>query len=438
MSTATWLRGDVFDVLRTIPDGSVDLVCTSPPFWKQRAYLPLDHPMKDKEIGQEPSPAAFIDVMLALSAEYRRVLSKYGSIAIELADTSAMSGGAGGDYQTGGFRDGQPHWSGSAAAHKVQRVHDPSLGPPIPSRRNLRAGTDRVPGGVSARRGHGARGDDTPEAKSLCMIPESYRIALAYGLNPLTGQPSPADRWIVRNVVDWCRLNPTPGDDGDKFRRASSDIVIATLHPKRWWDGDAVRVPASAKTNARTAKGVDVRPNTTPKADQGGNTNRDTLAIQYMGDGTRPLYDWWEMASDPYPGAHYAVWPPEIARRLILSMCPERVCTTCGEPSRRIVESDSTSQNTRRSVNGNEGDGRTVGAVSSTEVPDYASRRTVGWTDCGHDTWRAGVVLDPFGGSGTTGSVATGCGRDALLIDLDDRNIDLARDRIGMFLEVPD
>jgi DNA modification methylase len=64
-----------------------------------------------------------------------------------------------------------------------------------------------------------------------------------------------------------------------------------------------------------------------------------------------------------------------------------------------------------------------------------AENITTGWTDCGHDSWRPGVVLDPFGGSGTTGRVATGLGRDAWLIDLDGKNLDLARERCGMFLE---
>ncbi len=54
------------------------------------------------------------------------------------------------------------------------------------------------------------------------------------------------------------------------------------------------------------------------------------------------------------------------------------------------------------------------------------------------DHWRNGVVLDPFAGSGTTLAVATGHGRDAIGIDLDARNADLARERIGMFLTVTD
>lgn len=61
---------------------------------------------------------------------------------------------------------------------------------------------------------------------------------------------------------------------------------------------------------------------------------------------------------------------------------------------------------------------------------------TLGFTDCGHDAYRSGVVLDPFAGSGTTLAVATGHGHAAIGIDLDERNVALARDRVGpMFLD---
>lgn len=59
---------------------------------------------------------------------------------------------------------------------------------------------------------------------------------------------------------------------------------------------------------------------------------------------------------------------------------------------------------------------------------------TLGWTDCGHDDYRPGAVLDPFAGSGTTLAVATGHGRDAIGIDLDARNADLALERVGPLL----
>jgi site-specific DNA-methyltransferase (cytosine-N4-specific) len=81
--------GDVFDRLAEIPDGSIDLIVTSPPFLALRSYLPADHPDKHKEIGSEPTPAEFIDTLLALSAEWGRVLAPHGSMCVELGDTFA-------------------------------------------------------------------------------------------------------------------------------------------------------------------------------------------------------------------------------------------------------------------------------------------------------------------------------------------------------------
>ena len=52
MSTITLHIGDVFDQLAKIPDGSIDLIVTSPPFLALRSYLPEDHPDKALEIGR--------------------------------------------------------------------------------------------------------------------------------------------------------------------------------------------------------------------------------------------------------------------------------------------------------------------------------------------------------------------------------------------------
>ncbi len=64
-----------------------------------------------------------------------------------------------------------------------------------------------------------------------------------------------------------------------------------------------------------------------------------------------------------------------------------------------------------------------------------ANREILGWTDCGHDDYRPGVVLDPFGGTGTTAKEALAHGRSSVLIDIDKRNFDLARRRVGLWLQ---
>jgi len=339
VTASTYHVGDVFDVLRTLPDDSVDLVLTSPPFLALRSYLPDDHPDKGREIGQELTPASFLDTLLALTAEWDRVLAPHGSIAVELGDSYS------GSNEDAGGND----------------------------RKNL------------------GKGNGWPLAKSLCIVPELYAACLAYGRNVLTGEDSPAGMWRVRNLVRWVRPNPPVGALGDKFRPATSVMVIATRSRTRWFDLDAVR--------EKHKNGVD-------PATMGGNGYgyRDPSE---KGNGTKPMpgnpngappLDWWEVSPEAYKGSHYATWPRKLLVRPVLAMCPQHVCQTCGEPRRRI-------------------DGDV-------------------WTDCGHDDFRRGLILDPFAGSGTTLAVANGLGRDAVGIDLDARNADLARERVGMFLDV--
>lgn len=71
-----------------------------------------------------------------------------------------------------------------------------------------------------------------------------------------------------------------------------------------------------------------------------------------------------------------------------------------------------------------------------TAIPRMSLYQLERWSDCGHNSWRRGVVLDPFAGTATTLQVAEGHGHDSIGIDLDVRNADLAHERLGMFLEV--
>ena len=160
---------------------------------------------------------------------------------MELGDTYSGSGGAGGDYADGGLRDGQDPYNGSGW-HRLGKRAEQSDQPP-----NYRkAGTVSAAGSPRGK-------DGWPLPKSLCMIPELYRVALAYGRNPLTGEPSPAGRWRCRNVVRWHRPNPPVGALGDKFRPATSDMVIACTSGKRYFDLDAVRNAGSPNTHAQQA-----------------------------------------------------------------------------------------------------------------------------------------------------------------------------------------
>lgn len=371
------------------------------------------------EIGSEPTPAEFIDTLLALTAEWGRLLAPHGSICVELGDTYSGSGGAGGDYGEGGLRDGQGKFEGSNSRRGKVVDHD------------------------SGRRNPGP---GWPMAKSMCGIPHLYHLSLAYGRNILTGEKSPAGMWRVRNVVAWCRPNPPVGALGDKFRPATSYLTIATKNPKRYFDLDAVRQPLTDRAKSELeAGGVTGGESHQGEAASGGGYSGTRVRRPADGGGAPPL-DWWEIPTKGYPGSHYAVYPPTLLERPLKSMVPRKVCTTCGEPSRRITgeptyEPSATNRggvlraDAERPV---EGVNQWIGSDGRGQASVVRVTETLGFTDCGHNTWRNGMVLDPFGGSGTTAAVATGLGVDCILIDLDERNADLARDRVGMFLTVED
>lgn len=391
MTQAHFIVGDTRDVTATIPDGRIDLVLTSPPFLALRSYLPADHPDKAREIGSEATPAKFLDVLLGLTAEWGRVLAPHGSIAVELGDTYSSSGGAGGDYATNGLRENQPTF----------------------------------------KQGRTGRSEEWPLAKSLALIPELYRIALAYGINPLTGQPSPAGRWRVRNVVRWHRPNPPVGALGDKYRPATTDMVIATRAKDRWFDLDAVRHPHKFPEDDRSQRASVKTPD---RSDRLG----AVLSNGGHPAGAPPL-DTWTIPTHPYKGAHYATWPPALCEIPIKSMCPLEVCIGCGTPRRRIVEVTGYVDNAGRPAAMNMRRERLGDPAARQFTPagqDNTAHRTVetlGWTECDCPTpeYRPGIVLDPFAGTGTTLAVATGHGRNALGIDLNPRNLHLANDRIG-------
>lgn len=505
--------GDVREVLDSLPDDSVDLILTSSPFLSVRSYLPPSDPLKPYELGSEPTPGAFIDHLLDVVERCRRVLASHGSLVWELGDTATNSGGAGGDYDKGGLRDGQPRFSGSADRQRgtngVDERRDESQAT-VGTRSNarFRAGYLRNDGRKTAQVANydieypapiRAKGG-WPQDKSLALVPELFRLSLAYGFNPLTGRET--ERWRVRNIVRWFRPNPPVGALSDSFRNATSDWVVACTGRQRYFDLDAARTAAAREYSGLHKGGLyDVR----------GNPNwRDKGASDFGANpaGAPPL-DWWDDEPDEvelddlwrdgagfiqstrgYKGSHYAVFSQAVVLRFLEVMCPRQVCWECGKPSERVTRrgyigtpDDSTrvkmaSEYRLSGVdnppeNGWERESNTLGwsscacggasptswnlatrkewraAGKSTDWSAvYIGTQFVGlvapqaghWVDCGGPlaSWRHGLVLDPFTGTGTVLAVAHGHGRDSIGIDLDSRNVELARGRLGMFLEVED
>lgn len=332
-----------------------------------------------------------MDWLIDFAEACNRVLAPHGSLCVELGDTYSGSGNGPDALKPDG-----------AGSHNLW-----------------------LDSSVSKRSGVG-----WPLAKSLSLIPELFRLSLVYGHNPLTGRQT--ERWRLRNVVRWVRPNPPVGALGDKFRPATSELMVFCKSAKRYFDLDAVREPSIYAdrfyTYGEGIKGASVG----GRKDITG--SRSPVNTGAHPNGAPPL-DWWNIPPGGYEGSHYAVFPPELCIKPIKAMCPEKVCRVCGEPSRRISENSYTFRGEAfESPKSWDGERLTQNAIGIRKGDILTHTATLGFTDCGHDDWRPGVVLDPFGGSGTTALVATGHGRDCILIDLDERNYELALQRVGPFI----
>jgi len=420
--SVTVYQGDVLDVLRDLPDESVDCVVTSPPYWGLRDYgtakwsggdpeckhaigrmmgnankghvrQVLDGDRDtcrcgasrvDSQIGLERTPSEYVEKMVAVFREVRRVLSGRGTLWLNLGDSYAAQGG--------GKSEGQ------YVEKRVSTWQKPRS----------------VPGGL--------------KPKDLVGIP--WRVAFALQ----------ADGWYLRSDIIWAKPNPMPESVTDRPTKSHEYIYLLSKNERYYYDADAIREDAvtnGLNGGAYSPPGQPPHSNarkSVARGDFNGKTNalpgREAFRAVTSFRNARSV---WTIATTPYPEAHFAVFPRELPERAIKAGCPERVCETCGKPSERIVERERVPlQRTYR------------GAVQTVEtmtpqgvrwggdgVPSRIASTTTGWTDCGHGTWRPGIVLDPFAGSGTTLAVARDLARKSIGIELNPEYVRLIERRVA-------
>ena len=230
--------------------------------------------------------------------------------------------------------------------------------------------------------------------KSRLLGPERLVLALA------------SEGWVVRNVIVWHKPNPTPASVADRFTNAWEPVYLLTRSRHYFFDLDAVRVPHTSQRSPSKNQNVSrKRPSWAgPLAgDQSGLAGLHAKGLAGHPLGKNPG-DVWTIPTSRATAGFHAAFPERLARRVILAGCPERVCSHCGQPWRRIAAA------------------RELGhlAVLSELRPDCA---------CSAD-WQPGLVLDPFIGSGTTAVVAEQLERDWLGIELNPDFVELAERRI--------
>jgi site-specific DNA-methyltransferase (adenine-specific) len=252
-----------------------------------------------------------------------------------------------------------------------------------------------------------------------------------------------ADGWFLRSDIIWAKPNPMPESVTDRPTKAHEFIFLLSKQARYFYDGEAIREDVNGTAHKRQAMNG-APPSMAFKMQPAGMRNRNNPSFQsYMRDlppdAGRNARSVWTIPSAPYPDAHFATFPPELARRCIVAGTSAKgCCAVCGAPWERDVATTYTPSN--RGLPGGIGDARRNPATRSDLVSVRLDKHTetVGWSPtCTHDALSVPcTVLDPFAGSGTVGEVAEQNGRDAVLIELSPTYGDLIRERtaqMGLF-----
>ena len=248
--------GDNLFHLTNIPDNSVDMCVTSPPYYNLRDYK------NSGQIGAENTVKDFVENLCKVFDEIHRILKPTGSCWVNIGDTY--------------------------------------------------------------------------DKKRLLQVPSRFEIAMC-------------DRgWHLRNEIIWSKPNPQPISSKDRFWGNHEKFFWFVKDVKKYYfNRDAILVPQAEISirrmfsknnmskrkdfNATSKEGFAISSNSQDKHYA---RMREEMGIdkefnyeELIKSGkcpTRPEFDTWNVPSVTYKGAHFAVYPPELIEKPILSCCPEQ------------------------------------------------------------------------------------------------------------------
>jgi DNA modification methylase len=363
---------------------SVHCVVTSPPYYGLRNYAAPDVAFGGNwtgQLGLEPTPELYLDHMVEIFREVRRVMRDDGTLWLNMGDSYAGSG----------------------------------CGPTTASTglRGARTQSIAGPGAAWVNRSKTTTGY---KPKDLMMMP--HRLAMALQ----------SDGWWVRSTIIWHKPNAMPESVQDRPTTDFEYVFLLSKRERYYYDADAIREPMiypDAADGTRIFGGAN-------KHGANAKQKRTTGRAYTSAPSGRNKRTVWTISTKPYSGAHFASFPPDLVEPCVKAGTSNHgVCPVCGAPwAQSTVQGEVT-----YSDGGNRKRANAPGAITSPKsvfvTGIIRSKNTVGFAPtCDHDAVPVpATVLDPFGGTGVTALVANALGRRGISLDISHEYSEMARKR---------
>ena len=253
-------EGDALDVLTGLASESTQCCVTSPPYWGLRDYN------VDGQIGLEKTPDEYVESLVCVFRELRRVLRDDGTLWLNIGDSYAAGGKGGGGSFMAERKDAA--WQGRS---KVNGWRTPP---------------------------HGLK------PKDLVGIP--WRVAFALQ----------KDGWYLRSDIIWAKPNPMPESVTDRPTKAHEYVFLLSKSARYYFDADAVREESVGVLNSSVGFN-----------DEGQRARQGVKGRTYGKDEDqkgRNIRTVWPIATSPFPGAHFAVMPPKLVEPCIMAGSKKR------------------------------------------------------------------------------------------------------------------
>jgi DNA modification methylase len=257
------LCGDAIEQLHKLKDNSVNTCVTSPPYYGLRDYG------IDGQLGLEETPEEYINRLVEVFREVKRVLRDDGILWINIGDSYAGGG------------------KGRKANGEIASLDNSS---------------------ITTYKAGGARGNlkKTIGAKPKDLIGIPWMLAFALR----------ADGWYLRQDIIWAKNNPMPESVKDRCTRSHEYIFMLTKNKKYWFDHEAMQEPAVCSNDRRSGKG---------HIEYNGIRKDSGIQNSFVSiSETRNKRDVWNVSvCSTVKEAHFAIFPKELIEPCILAGCPK-------------------------------------------------------------------------------------------------------------------